>query len=130
MRPAELTQDEILMLANPNCPECGGSGCGVETPICGCVFRRVFQACYNRYRAVNPYSSRVQRVSIHRSRPQEEYRADFVAVARRALSGRPALLQTFNVMFSNEADAIERSRFPSPSLNGSWEARRGGPAND
>jgi hypothetical protein len=100
-----LTQGQLLILANHDCRECAGSGYGLNDPVCACVYRRIFDACYDCYQAITPHTSRVQSDSIYKSRPEEEFRADFWAVAHRALIGRPALAETFDVYFAEERGA-------------------------
>jgi hypothetical protein len=107
MKPGELTQVELFTLANSNCPDCGGCGCGMNTPVCECVFRRIFEACYERYCSITPFTSHAQLTAIHWSRPREEFRGDFVVIARRALFGRPKLRAVFDSYFADESDSVE-----------------------
>jgi hypothetical protein len=67
---------------------------------CGCVFRAVFRSCLERYHSIaaSDRSGGVRFTGISASRPNEEYVADFILVARRALRGeRPELMRVFDL---------------------------------
>jgi hypothetical protein len=96
----------VLALALHQCTHCRGSG--VSDPFvkhprpCRCVLRRIFVICHNRYQLIgseqmaegtsshfmmtgNPRAIGKRRARGW-SRPKEEFRADFVCIARRALT--------------------------------------------
>lgn len=96
--PTEMphTQTEDMILAAEDCTLCRGFGQirnQVRTNTCSCVHRAVFRECTERYQSIQfePRMSKVrydfargnQRVLF--SRPNEEYCADFLLLARRVL---------------------------------------------
>jgi len=103
--PMEWTRSETIGLASLRCPQCGGIGLvralkGTVDP-CPCVLRKVFRICWNRYRFgrveqmergapivnIAGLGRRAQRQPGAFSFTLECYLADFVLVAKRALSG-------------------------------------------
>ncbi len=96
----EWTRSETLALAQQSCTFCFGLGmrpgrAGSSTP-CNCVFRAIFRACYERFRACVIKEKHFSRVSLEANMGQtrrsvyglknEEYMADFCLVSRRTLS--------------------------------------------
>lgn len=98
------TAERACQLARHNCPACRGTGlpappAGVadeQLVPCSCVCRRVFRACYARFRtcaAADGYARTVTFREMPRGvdrrlvwiRSNEDYCADFQAAARRAL---------------------------------------------
>jgi len=102
--PKEWTRSETIGLASLRCPQCGGIGLlrGLKGTLdaCPCVLRKVFRICWNRYRfgRLEQVERGAPIVNIaglgRRARRQpgafsfalECYLADFVLVAKRALS--------------------------------------------
>jgi len=100
-----------LALALEGCRFCVGRGV-VErrrrTRICTCVYRRVFRACYGRYRELRQQDGEfARRVTLERTSHREgrsglsvgfkgvEYLADFELVARRTLRDMPLEYEVF-----------------------------------
>lgn len=82
--------------AKKNCPVCEGTGdSGDGLTVCDCALKAVFDTCLDTYEHIQPYSSGVARKGSHLSRPNEEFRADFELLAKRALKSQPVLLETF-----------------------------------
>lgn len=71
------TTGQLLALAWRRCPECGGEG-RAGAVACDCVWDAVFRQVYRRYRDCQQFDPR----GWHRK--NEEFMADFEAVARRA----------------------------------------------
>lgn len=96
----EWTRSDTVALACPQCSFCHGLGLkdGLEDQgePCLCVLRRIFRACYSRFRRCAAQDrhlsiSRLELVngtSSHYNwgRKDEEYMADFCLVARRTLT--------------------------------------------
>jgi hypothetical protein len=101
-----LTTSDLLELADPSCKHCMGSGCG-NGATCDCIARQIFNACFGLYSAMSPYTSRIRWDAIYMSRPAEEYKADFMSVARRALLGRPDLRRVFDAYVETDGDALD-----------------------
>jgi len=95
----EWTRSDTIALARNNCTQCHGLGLrtsrgGKSTP-CNCVLRRIFRACYARFRYCATKEKYMSRVSLEyvpgrQSRmtwsfKDEEYCADFILVSRRTL---------------------------------------------
>ena len=93
-------RSNTLALATHKCTICRGSGLTLgrrgTLNACDCVLRGIFKVCYNRFRYCverEKYMSKVT-LEIHSGpnrrgtwgRKQEEYIADFLSVARRALT--------------------------------------------
>jgi hypothetical protein len=107
----KLSRGEALALAKEFCCHCQGGGIvdpSASTPkICGCVWRAIFRACYERFRFCNN-SFICSRVSLdtcfvtHRksvySLKATEYVSDFVLIARRHLSARQYDIFKFHVL--------------------------------
>jgi hypothetical protein len=94
----EWSRSETLALAMHNCAQCHGSGLRLgkrEAMPCNCVLRRIFRACYERFRRCVEQEPHMSRVSLEphagRTRPttwgrkDEEFIADFCLVSRRNL---------------------------------------------
>lgn len=94
------TRSNTLALATHKCTTCRGSGLTLgrrnTLRACDCVLRGIFRVCYNRFRHCvtrEKYLSKVT-LEIHSGpnrrgtwgRKQEEYIADFLAVAQRTLN--------------------------------------------
>jgi len=95
----QWTRTETLALASTSCSHCRGLGLrdllsGKQKP-CECVFRSIFRICYERFReclAKEKYLSHVS-FELHSGpnrrgtwgRKDEEYIADFTAIAKREL---------------------------------------------
>jgi len=100
----EWTRSETIGLASLRCPQCGGIGLlrGPKGTLdaCPCVFRKVFRICWNRYKFgrheqmergapivnVARLGRRAQQQPGAFTFTLECYLADFVLVAKRALS--------------------------------------------
>jgi len=101
----EWTRSETIALAKNSCAHCHGIGLhlgrGGRLNPCGCVLRKIFRCCLNRYwriqelqavsgLASSPTFSPFPHGADRRGawgRKKEEYCADFFLVARRALLG-------------------------------------------
>lgn len=96
----EWTRSETIGLASASCVFCRGLGLRATpkrelTKPCGCVFRSIFRACYNRFRRCTEKTGRISTVTHDRSegpvglrfwgRKNEEYIADFQLICRRTL---------------------------------------------
>lgn len=103
----EWTRAETLGLSSAGCTQCLGLGTirgQRSSRPCGCVLRKIFRLCFDRFRSVGveqanpsrvalggPLAERAERgaKTVRRSSsygfPGEEYRADFLLIARRAL---------------------------------------------
>jgi hypothetical protein len=93
--PPPWDSSKAMLLANFDCSRCLGAGsypgrAGVI--VCPCVYRRVFRACYSRYRDIGEGqacsrlgSSRRRSKTFSWERPREDFRADFELIARRVL---------------------------------------------
>lgn len=96
----EWTRSETLGLAKHTCMQCFGlglrAGRGGQSVPCGCVFREIFRACFNRFRYCDTKEKYMSRATLEFtgkgskrftwSRKDEEYVADFCLVSRRHLS--------------------------------------------
>lgn len=96
----EWTRSETIAMASATCVFCRGLGLrhteklGEARP-CGCVFRRIFRACLERYQTCASNAQRIKPVTHEyfsgtrglRSfgRRNEEFIADFEAISRRTL---------------------------------------------
>src|SRR5581483_9700255 len=95
----QWNQGQTIAIAKYSCRQCKGLGMverGGEKVPCNCVFRRIFRACWNRFRecvAPGPSGSAVtlefcngrdRRRSY--SRKREEFVADFTLVVKRTLN--------------------------------------------
>lgn len=96
----EWTRSETIAMASATCVFCRGLGLrytekmGQARP-CGCVFRRIFRACLERYQTCRSNAQRIKPVTHEyyggtrglRSfgRRNEEFIADFEAISRRTL---------------------------------------------
>lgn len=92
-------------LAATLCAICHGSG-RRRRSICPCVYRAIFRACLGRFRHCRVQANAsISRVILGRraafSRPNEEFAADFVLVARREL--RPDQFRIFKLRFFERA---------------------------
>lgn len=96
----EWNRSETIALAAPSCAQCHGLGLvpsrrGLDTP-CSCVLRAIFRICFGKFRHCATKEKHLCQVSLeispgggHRAtwgRKDEEYCADFILVARRALN--------------------------------------------
>ena len=108
----EWTRSETLALAQQSCTFCYGLGlrpgrAGTSTP-CNCVFRAIFRACYEKFRACVAKEKHMSRASLEGNMGQtrksvwglknEEYTADFCLVSRRSLSLREHRLFRFHYL--------------------------------
>jgi hypothetical protein len=104
IRPEDLTlmkwtRSETLALASNSCSHCRGLGLrdllsGKQKP-CECVFRSIFRICYDRFRECVAKEKHLSHVSFDLNsgpnrrgtwgRKDEEYIADFMAIAHREL---------------------------------------------
>jgi len=95
----QWTRSETLALASNSCSHCRGLGLrdllsGKQKP-CECVFRSIFRICFERFRDCVTREKHLSRVSfeLHSGpnrrgtwgRKDEEYIADFTAIAKRVL---------------------------------------------
>jgi hypothetical protein len=87
-----------IAMADQNCGRCHGVGLQARrggTAPCGCVLRAIFRACLRKYRECarkDPHIAQVnlevvagKRGALAWGRPDQEYCADFVLIARRTL---------------------------------------------
>ncbi|MBS1831656.1 MAG: hypothetical protein JST65_03030 [Acidobacteria bacterium] len=95
----EWTRSETLGIANHACTQCHGLGLRggrlSERQPCNCVLRAIFRICYEKFHQVSTQERRMSRVTLDGTGPQcrrvvwgrkdEEYIADFLAVAKRTL---------------------------------------------
>jgi hypothetical protein len=93
-------RSQTIGLARVACAHCHGLGLrfgrvGDETP-CNCVFRAIFNACYNRFREIASEDGALRHVNleffrgkesrISYGRKNEEYMADFCLISKRSLN--------------------------------------------
>jgi hypothetical protein len=109
------TSSETLALAEQGCVECMGLGLRIleRGEPCHCVLRAVFRACYQRFQQCSDRLT-VSRVTFGHNpgrrfaggwgRKNEEYLADFVIVARRALGEQSLGYKVFRFHFLLGAD--------------------------
>lgn len=74
-----MTSEDARRTARATCTSCRGSGFNSDNALCECVAQRVFKTCLSRYELCD---------AACQTRPkpwQAEYRADFIACAKRAL---------------------------------------------
>ncbi len=104
-------RSETVGLANPRCSQCRGTGlllsCHGLAP-CRCVLRKIFRRCYNRFRASSLKGATCGKTTLeytagrdHRfswGRKDEEYAADFLLVAKRALTDSEHQIFTFHYL--------------------------------
>ena len=104
------TPQDAGELARYRCRDCDGTGLlpGTEFALCTCVCRRVFRACYHRFR-VCAESDTAARSMVFKEMPKgvdrhlvwfrrnEDYCADFQSAARRVLSRD--LYRTFRIYY-------------------------------
>jgi hypothetical protein len=112
----EWTRSEALPLAMQGCTHCFGLGLrdGSRATVnpCGCVLRKIFKSCHDRFRqCVELQRTQMPVLGIaaeegsgpqnkrQYSRRNEEYIADFVNVARRVLAGNVRQLRVFQLHF-------------------------------
>jgi hypothetical protein len=106
------TRTEALVMSQNSCVFCYGLGLregrAEHTTVCNCVLRKIFQACYARFRYCalkEPYVSRVSLEANLGARPatyglrNEEYMADFCGIAKRTLEGDDLALAIFKFHF-------------------------------
>lgn len=94
---------ELAALSLHRCTHCRGTGArptwGNRMRPCGCVYRRIFRACYDEYRkcregatkwqvSYEPWQDSDGRTTATYGMPREEFVCDFELVAKRALPGR------------------------------------------
>lgn len=118
------TTETAGALARYNCDLCGGTGVRPSPPECAivpcaCACRRVFQACYRRFRQCAEADGSARRVSFAESRRgvdrhliwfrrNEDYCADFQAAGRRSLSPELYRLFRFYHLLGGAADLVAR----------------------
>jgi hypothetical protein len=118
------TSETAGALARYNCDLCGGTGVRPSPPECAivpcaCACRRVFQACYRRFRQCAEADGSARRVSFAESRRgvdrhliwfrrNEDYCADFQAAGRRSLSPELYRLFRFYHLLGGGADLVAR----------------------
>lgn len=119
--PFVWTRSETLALAPQSCARCFGLGMcqqgNSETP-CHCVYRKIFQICYGRFRRCIE-GARVATSSVYQDNygasphcgrrhmygfRNEEFCADFLHVAHTALARHPLLSRVFRYHFLLGAD--------------------------
>ena len=117
------TSEAAGLLARYDCPWCGGSGlepsAAPSVVPCACVCRRVFQACYRRFRRCAEADASARRVSFAESRRgvdrhliwfrrNEDYCADFQAAGRRSLSPEQYRLFRYYHLLGGSAELVAR----------------------
>jgi len=129
MIPMEWTRSETIAMASASCVFCRGLGIRYTEKLgkarpCPCVFRAIFRACLDRYRACQSASERIKPISYEykggpRSarvygRRNEEFMADFEAISRRTLDAEDfELLKLFHFKgldYNGCAARLNRSR--------------------
>jgi hypothetical protein len=91
------TRQETLGIAAHDCIRCHGLGLQAgqvaSAQPCPCVLRAIFRICYEHFHRTATKDRRLTSVAADRSngrvvwgRPDEEYMADFLAIAKRTLS--------------------------------------------
>lgn len=79
------TRSDTLGIANHDCFRCHGLGLAggrlESTQPCPCVLKAIFRACHEKFRDLV-----VREKPLVRREIDEDYMADFVAIARRVLS--------------------------------------------
>jgi hypothetical protein len=111
------TSSDTLALAEQGCAECLGLGLRIleRGEPCHCVTRAIFRACYKRFRDAADKLGNYSRVTLGREarpgqhvggygRKNEEYAADFIIVARRALGAESLGYEVFRFHFLQGAD--------------------------
>ena len=112
----QWNRSNVLGLAKASCLGCQGLGIRIvrkdKEVTCNCVFRAVFRACYNRFRACAASADHIGSVTLqfcrgqdgrrHYGRKREEYVADFCLVSQRHLE--PSEYQLFKYHFLLGAD--------------------------
>jgi len=106
-------RSEVIGLARERCMHCHGNGMrhGGKGPTgqpCNCVLRAVFRACYNRFRQCATREKHFGRVRLEHVGGQdrrqswgmkdEEYMADFMLTAQRALTAEDFRLFRFHFL--------------------------------
>ncbi len=96
----EWTRSDTLGIANHSCVHCHGLGLrggrlGGKQP-CNCVLRTIFRICYSKFHHVATQEKRMSNVTLDGvgaqcrkvvwGRKDEEYMADFIAMAKRTLN--------------------------------------------
>jgi hypothetical protein len=100
------TRSETLGISHVRCAQCHGLGITRDSEPCTCVLEQVFKICYQRFRDCcekDKASSTVKLERLTYSRKTEEYIADFIGIARRALN--PLQFQVFRFAFVLAADS-------------------------
>lgn len=108
------TTGACLALAQQSCTFCYGlgqrAGRNEQKRPCNCVFRAIFRACYDKFRAAADKAKHISRVSLesgsrsNKSRtrswgmPAEEFCADFCLIAKRVLDEQQFRLFTFHFL--------------------------------
>jgi hypothetical protein len=111
-------------LARYSCELCGGTGVGSSAPDspivpCACTFRRVFRACYRRFRQCAESDGSARRVSFGESRQgvdrhlvwirrSEDYCADFQSAGRRSLTPELYRIFRFYHLLGGSAELVAR----------------------
>lgn len=100
-----LQISDAVALAKPMCEKCSGTG-QMPRSYCGCVYRRAFRDCLQRYlsRDGQAESSPRRDGGAVWSWPGAEYRADFELVSARVLAESPELTGVFRRHFLEGAE--------------------------
>ena len=113
-----LTNEHIYHLANSGCKCCSGTGFTDQPSggqlydvgwCCGCVYQSIFKACLEATECQSGDIRFTPRGTA--SRPQEEFKADFLALGRRATRGLP------------EAEWFEATHGPRPCTRTAYKLR-------
>lgn len=97
------TNSDVLALASGSCAKCDGLGYTLKADRtstgnpCRCVLREVFRACYKRFEQIAKMPKHMSNTSLTRTsgptggkqmwgRKNEEFLADFICIAKRALN--------------------------------------------
>jgi hypothetical protein len=96
----EWSRSDTLGIANHSCVSCHGLGLVggrlSSTQPCNCALRAIFRICFEKFHQVATQERRLSMVTLDGAGPQcrkvvwgrkdEEYMADFLAIAKRALT--------------------------------------------
>ena len=110
------TRSNLTAVARANCSACQGLGAQlVDGTPCPCALREIFRQCHSRFRDCNNKPKHLSAAILMRSRgasasvafvrPNENYIADFISIAKRALGARSFHYAVFNYHFLLGADA-------------------------
>jgi hypothetical protein len=109
--PRTQERSPYIALAKPACAICAGTGWASPGRVCGCCWLQVFKECLAIYRICEYRTAGCPSVNLEATSGRQgllylgrmrysEYRADFVNIAKRALT--PALYAIFNLSFCQE----------------------------